>query len=107
MLSAGVPTTCMPTEHMRVEVAFALPERQVIEVLDVPVGTTAREAAERVFERVPPPHTLDDIGVFGRRVAGDHVLRPDDRVEFYRPLTADPKVVRRELARLAKEEAAS
>lgn len=90
----------MPDDTFRIEVAWALPGEQVIEVLEVAAGTTVRAAAERVFDRVPPPHTLDDLGVFGRRVGGDQVLRPNDRVEFYRPLTADPKVVRRELARL-------
>ncbi|MEO1576798.1 MAG: RnfH family protein, partial [Pseudomonadota bacterium] len=93
----------MPTDTIRVEVAWALPDRQVIEVLEVSPGTTARQAAERVFERVPPPHSLSDIGVFGRRMDGDHVLRANDRVEFYRPLSQDPKVVRRKLARLAKD----
>ncbi len=85
---------------MRIEVAWATPEAQEIVVLDVSEGTTARQAAEQVIAQVPPPHTADDVGVFGRRVDGSHVLRDGDRVEFYRPLKADPKVVRRELARL-------
>jgi hypothetical protein len=38
------------------------------------------------------------LGVFGRSVAHDRTLRDGDRVEVYRPLTADPKEVRRSLA---------
>ncbi len=34
-------------------------------------------------------------GVWGRRVEMDFVLRDGDRVEIYRPLTADPKEARR------------
>ena len=90
----------MPTSLIRVEVAWALPDRQVITTVEVADGATAKDAARMVFDEVPPPHTLDDLGVFGRRVDDQYVLRPGDRVEFYRPLTADPKTVRRELAKL-------
>lgn len=41
------------------------------------------------------------IGVWGRKLPLDHVLRDLDRVEIYRPLTVDPKVARRE--RFAKQ----
>jgi len=36
------------------------------------------------------------VGVWGRKVNWDHVLRENDRIEIYRPLTVDPKVARRE-----------
>ena len=35
------------------------------------------------------------IGVFGREVGPDYVLRAMDRVEIYRPLIVDPKEARR------------
>ena len=35
-------------------------------------------------------------GVWGRKLAPDHVLRDGDRVELYRPLKVDPKLARRE-----------
>ncbi len=40
---------------------------------------------------------LDDgrLGVWGKPVRTDHVLREGDRLEVYRPLTVDPKVARR------------
>jgi putative ubiquitin-RnfH superfamily antitoxin RatB of RatAB toxin-antitoxin module len=37
-----------------------------------------------------------DIGIWGRKVELTHVLRDNDRIEIYRPLTVDPKVARRE-----------
>lgn len=37
-----------------------------------------------------------ECGVWGRKVALDHMLRADDRVELYRTLQVDPKVARRE-----------
>ena len=41
-------------------------------------------------------HGLWLLGIWGRKTTPGHVLRDLDRVEFYRPLTVDPKVARRE-----------
>jgi len=43
------------TEMIEVEVAYALPERQTLCCLNVPVGTTAEQAVQRsgVLERYP------------------------------------------------------
>lgn len=35
------------------------------------------------------------IGIFARVVKLDSVLQPRDRVEIYRPVTCDPKTVRK------------
>lgn len=84
-----------------VEVAYALPEKQQIIPLKVAEGTTAQQAivASRVQERFPD---LDlnqvKVGIFGKLVKPDIVLREKDRVEIYRPLIADPKEVRRQRA---------
>ncbi len=44
------------------------------------------------------------VGVFGRIAALDQALHDGDRIELYRPLTADPKTARRARAReLAKK----
>jgi len=37
-----------------------------------------------------------DLGVWGKRVPAQHMLRDGDRLEIYRALTVDPKVARRE-----------
>lgn len=44
------------------------------------------------------PETIGslDVGVWGRKTSLRHVLREQDRVECYRPLTVDPKVARKE-----------
>lgn len=86
---------------IRVEVAYALPDRQRLVTLDVPRGSTAREAVERSglqreFPEIDPEGNA--LGIFGRRCPPDQRLRDGDRVEIYRPLKADPKEVRRRLA---------
>ena len=86
---------------IRVEVACALPARQSVETLDVPVGCTAREAVRRSGIAAAFPE-LDveqrALGIFSRAVDDDHVLVAGDRVEIYRPLLLDPKQARRQRA---------
>lgn len=86
---------------MRVSVCYALPERQLLLELEVEEGTTALAAvrASGLAEQHPE---LDlqalSLGVFGRKVTAETVLRDGDRVEVLRPLLADPREVRRKLA---------
>ena len=95
----------MADERIDVEVAWATPARQLIVPVAVPVGTTAAEAVRLSgIERAVGEEGLADrpLGVFGKRVKPERVLVEGDRVEIYRPLKADPKVVRRELAAMGK-----
>lgn len=94
-----------PSETIRVEVAFAQPEQQLVLPLDVTVGTTAIEAIRLSgIEQHARDIVVDEkcIGVFGRLVQPEYILQPFDRVEIYRPLKADPKEVRRQLAAIGK-----
>ena len=87
--------------RIRVEVAYALPEQQALLAVVVPAGSTARQAIDASGIRERFPGLVIDpegVGVFGRKVALEHVLRDGDRVEIYRPLQADPKEVRRRRA---------
>ncbi len=90
---------------IQVEVAAALPDRQVVIPLMVEQGTTVWEAirASGIRERLPDL-LVDEkrLGIFGRICRADQVLCEGDRVEVYRPLTADPKEVRRQLAELER-----
>jgi uncharacterized protein len=90
---------------IHVEVAAALPQRQVLIPLEVPVGTTLVEAVERSgIARQLPDFEIDPgrMGIFGRVLPPETALHEGDRVEIYRPLTADPKEVRRQLAEMEK-----
>lgn len=84
---------------IRVEVAFARPDRQEIISLIVEEGTTAVEAVDRsgivaIFPEVDPESA--DMGIFGKVIKNPsaHELREGDRVEVYRPLKIDPKQAR-------------
>ena len=86
---------------MRVEVVYALPAQQWLEILDVEPGTTAAEAVARsgIPSQCPQVDPWSSpLGRFGRPCAPEAVLRPGDRVEIHRPLQVDPKVARRRRA---------
>jgi hypothetical protein len=93
----------MAEDRIRVEVVYATSERQCLVEVEVPSGATVAEAirSSGIPERYPGVDARD-IGVFGEPVPQDYRLRAGDRVEIYRPLVADPKEVRRELAKQGK-----
>lgn len=100
----------MATDHtFAVTVVLATGPRQIaLRQLQVAPGCTAAMAVQQSGLLQPLPQAEVDalaLGIWGHKVTGKHVLRPDDRVELYRPLTVDPKVARRE--RFAKQGAKS
>ncbi len=90
----------LPTE-ITVEVAYALPNEQLIIPIKVSGGTTAEEAirASGIAEKFSDIDlNINKIGIFGKLTKLDTKLRHLDRVEIYRPLIADPKEVRKQRA---------
>ena len=83
---------------MRVEVAFALPDRQLLETVSVPDDAVVADALRlsSIEERFPEV-SLDELqaGIWGKPVERAHALRDGDRVEVYRPLEMDPREARR------------
>lgn len=88
-------------EQITVEVAYALPNQQLIIPIKVTPNTTAKEAilSSGIINKFPEIDLdKNNIGIFGIRKSLDTQLRHMDRVEIYRPLIADPKEVRRQRA---------
>lgn len=93
----------MAEAEITVEVAYARPDVQRIYTLQVPVGTTLREAIERcgvLREFAEIDLHRHKVGIFGKVTNLDSSLRVGDRVEIYRPLLADPKQARKQRAAL-------
>jgi putative ubiquitin-RnfH superfamily antitoxin RatB of RatAB toxin-antitoxin module len=85
---------------MRVEVVYALAGGADVVVLDLPDGSSVRQAL--AASGIGARHQgidLTRLGVFGRRVGPDSRLADGDRLEIYRPLAIDPKEARRRRAR--------
>jgi len=83
---------------MRVEVVFALPDRQELLVVELPDGSSVGAAIEKSrLARQFPDVDFDALqaGVWGKPTARSHVVKEGDRVELYRPLAMDPREARR------------
>jgi putative ubiquitin-RnfH superfamily antitoxin RatB of RatAB toxin-antitoxin module len=83
---------------MQVEVAFATPDRQFLECIEVADGATVDDAIRnsdlaRRFPEVDFEHL--DVGIWGKPAPRDRVLAEGDRVEVYRALEMDPREARR------------
>ncbi|WP_162084382.1 RnfH family protein [Sulfuriferula nivalis] len=84
-----------------VEVAYAKPEEQIIIPVVAQEGMTVAAAIEAsgILNKFPEIDLkLNKVGIFGKLVKADTILRDKDRVEIYRKLIADPKEVRRQRA---------
>lgn len=91
----------MNSSEMMVEVAYALPDEQLIVPVKVTEGITAEEAiaSSGILNKYPEIDlAVNKIGIFGKLSKLDAPLRHLDRVEIYRQLIADPKEVRKQRA---------
>jgi uncharacterized protein len=81
-----------------VEIVFAQPQRARILTLSLEPGATVADALKRAGGSAEfAGLNLSDapVGIFGRIVSREQLLKPGDRLEIYRPLAADPKTARR------------
>ena len=82
-----------------VELVYALPDRQFLEVIELTENQTIRDiinASSRLLVEFPELQ-LDDykVGIFGVVKPLDYVVEEGDRIEIYRTLTITPTEARR------------
>lgn len=86
---------------IRVEVVYALPERQYLRQLVLEEGSTLEQAIRAsglLALRQDIDLNVNKVGIFSRPAKLDDTLSDGDRVEIYRPLLIDPKELRRQRA---------
>ncbi|MCW8824823.1 MAG: RnfH family protein [Gammaproteobacteria bacterium] len=84
-----------------IEVAYAVPEEQIILEVDIESTDTVEAAIQKsgILERFEEIDlTKNKVGIFGKLTKLDKTLNERDRIEIYRPLIADPKEVRKKRA---------
>ncbi len=82
---------------MKVSVAYALPDRQSWLDVEVAEDATVRDAIFasgmlRLFPKLDL--ATQKVGIFGKQVSMEARLEAGQRVEIYRPITADPRLLR-------------
>ena len=94
-------------ELCHASVVYLAASREHVLDVEVPAGSTLADAvaASGLAGRVPGfDLAVHSLGVWGKLKAAGTVLCDGDRVEVYRPLTADPNIARQR--RVAKKRAA-
>ena len=89
---------------LRILIAFAAPDRQLEEGAVLPDGVSLQEGLHLLadeIEKLTGGARSEAVGVWGKVKPAHYILRQGDRLEFYRPLKADPKQARR--ARVGKQ----
>lgn len=79
---------------MEITIACSEIERQVRQQLDLPEATTVMKVIQRsgLLERFRGiDFRSQKVGLFGKLTKLDGAVTARDRVEIYRPVTADPK----------------
>jgi len=83
---------------MKVGIVYATPAKQVSLKVDLDDGATVRQAIDRsgLLKKCPEIDlAAAKIGVWGKMVDLEAALEDGARIEVYRPITADPKTVKR------------
>ena len=87
---------------MQISIAYSEPAQQAWLRIEVPEDISVEAAINQSGLLRQFPHidlTRQAVGVFGKLVELDDTLKPGDRIEIYRGITADPRTVpRRQMA---------
>jgi len=92
----------MADSAMMVEVVYADAQKPCLRRLEVPIGSTVMQVIDASgIAALLPARGIDPnrLGIFAKRVSGDHIVQAGDRIEIYRPLIIDPMEARRRRAR--------
>ncbi len=83
---------------MQIGVAYSEPSNQIWMTIEVPDDSTVRDGIERsgILKQFPYIDLeTQKVGIFGKLVKLDAVLRAGDRIEIYRAIICDPQTVPR------------
>lgn len=92
-------------KSISVKVCYAQAHQQEIVSLTLPLQTKVLQAIQQsgILDKFPEIDlSKNNIGIFGKIIKLNQVLRDRDRIEIYRPLHEDPMQARRRRAEQEK-----
>ena len=94
----------MATTSKKIEIAYGTPEKQVVLPITISNNTTVLEAIKLsdIKSKFPYLESINPlaIGVFGKKIDVDtYIIKDNDRIEIYRPLSKTPNQIRLERAK--------
>ncbi|WP_251359213.1 RnfH family protein [Kangiella sp. TOML190] len=99
-------TSNLKVTNIKVEVAYALPDKQTLLTTQATSEDTIEQVIKTsgILEICPEIDlTTSRVGIFSKLAKLSDTLHDGDRIEIYRPLIIDPKEVRKQRALKAKE----
>lgn len=93
------------TDMLVIGVAYATLAKKLWLRVEVPQGATVLDAVKAsgiLEEYTDIDLETQKVGIFGRFVPIEEPLKTGDRVEIYRPITADPQQVKRKKVKKKK-----
>ncbi len=87
--------------QIKIEIAYALPERYYLKSFRIDEGSTIQTAILQsgILKQFTDIDLRENkVGIFSRPAKLSDILNDGDRIEIYRPLLADPKEIRRKRA---------
>lgn len=91
----------MADSAIDIEVAFAVPEKQLCVSIKVIEKTCVQQAIHdsEIIKHFPEIDLTNmQVGIFGKTCTLDKLVEQNDRIEIYRPLIHDPMDARRKRA---------
>ena len=91
--------------RLNVELVLATADSQVLLSVDVDAGASVGDviSVSGIQSRFPElPVSEMPVGIWGKQVLRETVVRQGDRIELYRPLEIDPREARRQRARASE-----
>lgn len=90
-------------KNISVTVVYALTHHQEVINVELPANSTVEQAIIesgilQMYSEIDI--TKNSLGIYGKVVKNSQILRDQDRVEIYRPLTIDPMHARRKRAEM-------
>jgi len=85
-------------QTISVKVAYASAKHQALVTLELPENSTVEQAIKEsgILQRYSEINlTIFSVGIYGKIVENNQILKHQDRIEIYRPLTIDPMHARR------------
>ncbi len=82
---------------MNVTVVYVEGDKQLLQKLSLPEESTVEQAIAKSDLGRKFPHvdiTTTKVGIFGKVKKLDTVINDGDRIEIYRPITADPQAAK-------------
>ena len=83
---------------MKVSLAYVDEGQQIWQKLDIPEGSTLQQVIKisGILDELPQLNIEEQkVGIHGKIASLSDIAKAGDRIEIYRPITADPATVKR------------